>query len=251
MPDRRRPRALSDFEIHRQPDDTTCGPTCLHAVYRHFGDDLPLPQLLAEVPTVHGGGTLSVHLATHALRRGYRVSLITWNLQALDPTWFALERDPFCAKLRERARARRGSKLAAVCRAYADYLEEGGELRLQDLEPALLRNLLEAQQPILTGLSATFLYREARERAEDGVQDDVDGDPTGHFVVLTGYRHPRREVLVSDPLYPNPLADVHTYPLHMRSVIGAIYLGVLTHDANLLVISPPEAPLQEGRARTP
>lgn len=27
-------RDLSSFEIHRQPDDVTCGPTCLHAVYR-------------------------------------------------------------------------------------------------------------------------------------------------------------------------------------------------------------------------
>ncbi len=239
MPDP--PRALASFEIQRQPDDTTCGPTCLQAVYRHFGDDMPLRELLEEVPTVPGGGTLSVHLGTHALRRGYRATLITWNLQALDPTWFHLERDVLGAKLRERARARRGSKLAAVCRAYADYLDEGGELRFQDLEPVLLRNLLEANQPILTGLSATFLYREARERPEDGVQDDVQGDPAGHFVVLTGYRHPDREVLVSDPLYPNPLAQVHTYPIPMRRVIGAIYLGVLTHDANLLLISPREA----------
>ena len=28
-----------DLEILNQPDDVTCGPTCLHAVYRYF--DVP------------------------------------------------------------------------------------------------------------------------------------------------------------------------------------------------------------------
>ena len=34
-------RDLTVFEIQRQPDDVSCGPTCLHAVYRYFGDELP------------------------------------------------------------------------------------------------------------------------------------------------------------------------------------------------------------------
>lgn len=28
------------FDIRRQPDATTCGPTCLHALYRHYGNPL-------------------------------------------------------------------------------------------------------------------------------------------------------------------------------------------------------------------
>ena len=33
---------LEDLEIQAQPDDLTCGPTCLHAVYRYFGDDVSI-----------------------------------------------------------------------------------------------------------------------------------------------------------------------------------------------------------------
>lgn len=232
-------RDLTAFEIRRQPDDTTCGQTCLHAVYRYYGDEVPLADLLGQVPTVEGGGTLGVLLATHALERGYRATIVTWNLKVFDPSWFPAETAVLRERLLRRAEARDDTKTAFACRAYVDYLDAGGRIEFLDLEPALLRRFLRKGLPILTGLSASFLYREPRERLEDGVEDDVGGDPVGHFVVLTGYRSESREVLVSDPLPPKAAPSVHTYPVRMERVIGAVYLGVLTHDANLIVIEPP------------
>jgi hypothetical protein len=55
--------------IERQPDDTTCGPTRLHAGYAYFGDSIPLPEVIAGVHALEGGGTPSLSLAAHALRR--------------------------------------------------------------------------------------------------------------------------------------------------------------------------------------
>ena len=66
------------LEISGQPDDTTCGPTCLHAVYRYYGDAIPLRQVIAEVKSLSGGGTLAVLLGNHALSRGYRAG---WKLR--------------------------------------------------------------------------------------------------------------------------------------------------------------------------
>ena len=40
------------FDILAQPDDSSCGPTCLHALYRHFGEDIALRELLESVPRV-------------------------------------------------------------------------------------------------------------------------------------------------------------------------------------------------------
>ena len=40
MPDR------VSLDILPQPDDTTCGPTSLHAVYRFWGDDLPIDRII-------------------------------------------------------------------------------------------------------------------------------------------------------------------------------------------------------------
>jgi hypothetical protein len=233
---------LADFEIRRQPDDTTCGPTCLHAVYRHFGDDIPFEQLLDEIPALEEGGTHGVHLATHALSRGYRARIVTWNLQVFDPTWFARPLPVLRERLLARAEGLTDAKAAVVCRAFVNFLDAGGEVELGDLDAALLRRFLRKGLPILTGLSATFLYREEREEPSSGVTDDVLGEPVGHFVVLTGYAQSTREVLVNDPLHPNPLAEHHTYQVPMNRLVGAIYLGVLTHDANLIILEPPKPP---------
>ena len=45
------------FEILPQPSNTTCGPTCLHAVYRYLGDELPLPQVIEETQALQEGAT--------------------------------------------------------------------------------------------------------------------------------------------------------------------------------------------------
>ncbi|MEZ5977345.1 MAG: C39 family peptidase [Planctomycetota bacterium] len=242
MPNRnteKRVQDLAKFEIKRQPDDTTCGPTCLHAVYHFYGRDEALGTLTTEIPKTEGGGTLGVHLALDALRRGYKARILTWNLNVFDPTWFGHGKTVLVEKLRAREKVRREKKMRESCRAYIEFLEGGGELELADLDAGLLRRFLRRGVPILTGLSSTFLYREPREH-DDGREDDVAGDPAGHFVVLTGYDPEDRAVIVSDPMHPNPLATSHTYKVSMNRLIGAIFLGVITYDANLVVVEPPE-----------
>jgi len=39
-------------EILPQPDDFTCGPTCLHALYRYFGENLRLEQVIGETSVI-------------------------------------------------------------------------------------------------------------------------------------------------------------------------------------------------------
>ncbi len=229
---------LRKFEIQPQPTDDTCGPTCLHAIYNFFGDDLSFDDVEAEVPSLHTGGTLGVLLALSALRRGYRVTLRSWNLQVVDPTWF-LPGVSLEDKLRQRAALHGDPKVVRACEAYATFVAEGGQVELCDLHADILRDTLNAGVPILVGLSASYLYHEARAH-DDGTPDDVAGDPVGHFVVLTGFRQEDEHVLVSDPLYPNPYAAEHTYAVPIKRLLGAIFLGVLTHDGNLITITPPQ-----------
>ncbi|MGZ5142473.1 MAG: hypothetical protein ACXWCP_02780, partial [Burkholderiales bacterium] len=46
-----------------QPDETTCGPTCLHAVYSYWGEHEPLDQVIARNYRMQHGGTFAVFLA--------------------------------------------------------------------------------------------------------------------------------------------------------------------------------------------
>jgi hypothetical protein len=230
------------LEVHRQPDDASCGPTCLHAVYRFFGDEQPLERVITEVEPLETGGTLAVLLALHALHRGYRARIYTYNLQLFDPTWFSMPGVDLAERLRQQAGLKPDRRLRFATRAYVEYLRLGGEMRFEELRPALIREHLERDCPMLTGLSATYLYGCARERgAETSVYDDVGGFPTGHFVVLAGYDADRDEVLVADPLHDNPGFGANVYPVNMQRLMGAIMLGVITYDANLLVLEPPGA----------
>lgn len=238
------------LEINRQPTDETCGPTCLHAVYRYFADPVELGEVVATVPMLGvelGRGTTAAALGCHALGRGYRATLYTFDLNVFDPTWFpaegedaAADRDLLLAKLRAQAEAKGSAKpkLAASTRWYTEFLEAGGEVRMRDLSAPLLSGFLRRGVPVLTGLSATYLYRESREHGPADVPDDVRGEPQGHFVVLCGYDAAHRRVRVADPLGDDPPFFARIYEVPMARVVGAIMLGVLTHDANLLVIEP-------------
>jgi hypothetical protein len=234
------------FRILPQPDEITCGPTCLQAVYAYFGDELPLSRVIDEVPMLEGGGTLAVWLACHALRRGYGATIYTYKLQLFDPSWLAEPRPDLREKLERQMAFKADPKLRVASKAFIEFIELGGELRFEDLTGALIRKYLGKAIPIITGLSATYLYRTPREFGRDGEYDDIRGEPSGHFVVLHGYDREERSVLVADPLLPNPLAAGQNYPVGIDRVIAAILLGVLTYDANLLVIRP-----GRERRRTP
>ncbi len=225
-------------EILPQPDDYTCGPTCLHSVYRYHGDEIELEQLIDEVPRVEGGGTLDVLLACHALRRGYDAKIYTYNVRLFDPTWFTPGRTDLADRLQLQMESKPSPILRIATQAYLEFLELGGRLRFEDLTSALIRKYLNRSIPVMTGLSATFLHRCAREFGPDCVPDDVRGGPTGHFVVLCGYNRETRDVLVADPLELNPVSGSTNYVVSIDRVINAILLGIVTYDANLLIIEP-------------
>jgi len=227
------------LEILPQPDDSTCGPTCLQAVYRYYGDAVPLRSLIDQVSLLETGGTLAVQLACHALKRGYAATIYTYNLTVFDPSWFDDDVIDIPQRLEAQARAKPDRKLRAATRAYLEFLSLGGRLRYEELRPRLIRKHLDRGRPLLTGLSATYLYRCSREVGDTELAyDDVKGSPTGHFVVLHGYGKDRRRVLVADPYLDNPRFGSHSYTVSMDRLIGAILLGVLTFDANLLVLEP-------------
>ena len=132
-----------DLEILAQPDDHTCGPTCLHAVYRYYDRTLPLEQVINEAESLEGGGTLAVMLGHHALRRGFSARIYTYNLQVFDPTWFDSTPEFLMEKLVAQGKIKSGKRLQLASRAYQEFLRLGGEIRFEDMRPSLLRKYLK------------------------------------------------------------------------------------------------------------
>jgi hypothetical protein len=228
------------LETLPQPDETTCGPTCLHAVYRYWGESEPLTQVIERNYRMEHGGTYAVYLACDALRKGYRATIYTYNLLVFDPTWFVGKGVDIAERLKRQLDVKmERRRFQQVTPGYLEFLNLGGRLRFVDLAPKLLHRILRHRMPIITGLSSTYLYHAAREYGPHDVKDDIRGTPSGHFVVIAGYNAPRRRVLIVDPYQPHPYGATHEYWISIDRAVGAILLGIVTHDANLLIVHPP------------
>lgn len=225
-----------------QPDDVTCGPTCLHAVYRYFGETVGLDEVIRGVNYLEDGGTLAVYLGIDALRRGYDASLYSFNLHVFDPSWAGLPASGLIGKLRQQLLYKGGRRFEEATEAYVRYLEEGGTLCFDDLTPTLLATYLKQETPVLAGLSATYLYDSMREYTgahNRAVYDDLRGMPVGHFVVICGMTGSR--AVVADPYSENPISGNHYYEVDVQRLLRAILLGIVTYDANLLILTPTAA----------
>lgn len=236
---------MIDLTIHTQPDDETCGPTCLHAIYRYYGLNLDLEKIIETIERSASGGTLAPYLGKHALQHQFDTTIFINNLDVFDPTWFQSSGEGSSEVLIEKLKAQILHKTDAgiiqSTLAYLQYLELGGKVRFQTITIDLLKHYFKEKTPILSGLSATYLYRSARETFHlDGTSfyDDVRGFPCGHFVILCGYDDDHRHIVVADPHRENPLSHDNYYKVSSRHLINAIMLGVLTYDANLLIIKP-------------
>jgi hypothetical protein len=167
-----------------QPDDVTCGPTCLRKVYDFYGLQIDMDEVVAAIERNEDGGTLAVFLGMAALRHGFRARIYSYDLQIFDPSWYELPRQALVEKVRARFHYLEDAKRRRTAVAYVRFLEMGGEIAFEELTPTLLKTIIDRGHPILAGLSATYLYQFRRERwdpvAGRLVDDDVAGDPTGH-----------------------------------------------------------------------
>lgn len=227
-----------NFDIKAQPDEVTCGPTCLHALYQYYEDTISLKDVIREVKSLKSGGTLAVMLGNHALKRGYNATIYTYNLNVFDPSWFKQSSAKMVKNLKRQMRYKHSSrKLAVASKAYIKFIEAGGKVQYSDLTDNLIKTYLKRSVPILTGLSATYLYGTPREMPISNNYDSIKGEPVGHFVVINGYDEPTNIVYLADPMNPNPLKSQY-YSVSFGRLINSIMLGIVTYDANLLVIEP-------------
>lgn len=225
-------------DIKAQPDEVTCGPTCLHSIYQYYQDTIELKEVINEVKSLKAGGTLAVMLGNHALKRGYKAHLYTYNLNVFDPSWFKYSTKKIIESLKQQMRYKfKRKKLLVASRAYVKFLEAGGKVFQHELNPELIKKYLKESKPILTGLSATYLYGTKREIPASNKFDSIRGEPVGHFVIINGYDEATNTAYLADPMNSNPLNSQY-YGVNFDRLINSIMLGIVTYDANLLILEP-------------
>ena len=237
-------RIANELDVTRiiQPDDVTCGPTCLRKVFSFFGDSASLETVLEALERNEDGGTLAVFLGIAALKKNYHARIYSYDLRIFDPTWFGLSPKELTEKIFARFPYLSDEQRLRAAGAYIRFLEMGGELQFDELTPTLIRDIIDRGHPVLAGLSATYLYRYSRERwdpkEQKHIDDDVRGEPTGHFVVIAGYDHWGRKLTVVDPSEHVPVSSDGRISVDSERLINAILLGDATYDAVLLEVWP-------------
>ena len=229
-----------NVKILPQPDDVTCGPTSLHAIYHHYGYQLSLHRLISEIEMLEGGGTLGVFLGLDALKRGFDATIHSVNLEIFDPTWVNLSMEALADKLRQEYAAKHRAKLRVAIKAYLRFIELGGIVSLKDFKPGLFDRYFKKNVPLIAGVSTTFLYQSKREYTNSdnmSVFDDIHGDPMGHFVVVYG-ENEEKKFLIADPDCTNPIAHDHYYAVERNRLVHSILLGILTYDSLILAVQP-------------
>jgi hypothetical protein len=232
------------LKMPTQPDDETCGPTSLYAIYRYYGLDISLSAVISSVKRTKNGGTIAGLLALDALSRGFNTTIYINNLMMFDPSWFKKGEADSCfliEKLKAQKKVKKHRRIQETSKIAIDYLKSGGIYRFKTITTLLLNKYFEQKIPILTGLSSTYLYDSPRECFhEKGLStfDDIKGEPCGHFVVLLGHDEQGRSIVVADPHQENPLSTDNYYHVSSQRLINAIMLGVMTYDATLLIIEP-------------
>ena len=235
---------MIELNIRTQPNDETCGPTSLHAIYHYYGLNITLPEVINTIERSLSGGTLSPLLGKHALLRGFNATIYVNQLDLFDPTWFKKSKAPreaLITKLKSQDKFKHAKNLAVASKAYQEFLELGGDIRFKTVDVQMLKEYFKQNIPILTGLNSTYLYRTSRElftQEGESFFDDLQGSSCGHFVVLCGYDEKRRRVIVADPFRSNPLSQNNFYKVSIARLINAIMLGAQTYDATLLMIIP-------------
>lgn len=229
---------LERLSILPQPDDVTCGPTSLHAVYSYFGIDFDLHHLIEQIEMLEGGGTLAVYLGLHALKQGFKATVYSYNVRIFDPSWYELSSSQILEKLNQQLEFKDGKKFTKTSKAYIEFVENGGILKFDNLEYGIIKQFTDKQLPVIAGLSSTYLYKSKREfetRNNKIIYDDVKGEPTGHFVVVKDINE--SDVWVADPYGKNPYDQKDLeYRIPVTRFLNSILLGVVTYDANLLVL---------------
>jgi hypothetical protein len=237
-------RIANQLNVERiiQPDDVTCGPTCLRKVFAYFGDRVTLDDVLGALERNEDGGTLAVFLGIAALKKQYNARIYSYDLRIFDPTWFGLSPEQLTEKIFARFPYLSDEQRLRAAGAYIRFLEMGGVLQFDELTPTLIKDIIDRGHPVLAGLSATYLYRYSRERwdpeQKKHVDDDVRGEPTGHFVVIDGYDHWGRKLTVVDPSEHVPFSSDGRISVDSERLINAILLGDATYDAVLLEVWP-------------
>lgn len=152
-------------------------------------------------------GTITQHLATWCLSQGFVVTMYSSDFQILDTSWKGLA----ASELVEKLNAIKGHRDVPVLgkdfsemyiASYVDFIQKGGELRVEPFITTPLLDELLAEGPLFVSVCMNVFYGLGRRVSNAGLRvdkvDDVAGDLSNHSIVVHG-KNDEGDYMIADP----------------------------------------------------
>lgn len=212
----------------------------------YYGKSLTPEDIVKSVPVIrseHGEdwGTINQNLATWCLSLGYSVVMYSSDFQILDTSWKGMEKAGLLERLRAVKNHRNvvtlGKKFSEIyVQSYIDFINAGGELRVEQfITTPLLDSLLE-NGPVLACVCMNTYYGHGRQAdgaaLRTNVSDDTRGKLYNHSVVVHG-KDDEGSYLIADPW-----ATPGMYAVEPEKLVLAVQAAQIECDNLLFQVIP-------------
>jgi peptidase C39-like protein len=220
-----------------QPDDTSCGISCLKMLLAFHGISLSFDEMREIIPPLPDIGLYDSHVGKAALDLGFSVTIYSYNYTIFHPLWNHLTRKDLIRHLSTKNKSSMTPLQEFATKSYIEFMEAGGEVLFYPLSKELLLAFFEKGLPVMVALDMCFLY-------DSMVYYENTTEPRAtHFVVLHGYNPENNTFRISDPWHSIPLPNnMGQFSLDADRVINAIFLGQNRNDAAVVVIQKNNQP---------
>jgi hypothetical protein len=196
---------------YSQPTNYSCSPTSLAMLLSFFGKAYTPENIIENIPieTDNEGkelGTITQHLATWCIAKGFEVTMYSADFQIIDLSWISTEKEQLLGNLLSVLEHRNIPSLGkdhsrAYVQSYISFLENGGKLEIIPYMTTKLIDSILTDSPLFLTLNEAILNKEGR-KIDTGLRqsryDDKDGILVNHSVVLFG-KNDNENYLLADP----------------------------------------------------
>jgi hypothetical protein len=220
-----------------------CVQACAAQILAYYGINKSIEEIKQEVPVYIDSnnrllGSSLGHMAAYFGQLGLKVTIHVCDIEIFDPSWQGLSNQEIMLKLRERRNYLKHARydknaLDLVIDGYIQLLSSDARIVFPIVDETYLYELLQ-KGPIYAVVSFNFLNRVAKYRIEaDGkpVKDSIEGSPSSHAAVISGYKEGKFEI--TDPDYEFGGKRL----IESNLLIAAFYLAETEFDSVLISLN--------------
>lgn len=199
-----------EIQLLTQTESSNCMPTAVSQLLSYYKIQISPAEIQSKISVKYDRygrpiGTWGQEIATMMCELGLKITIHTFDIEIIDPSWKKLTKEKLLATMQEfkehGKKTFRGTKLTDITiDSYMEFLQADGILDISICTAKLLKKLLR-HGPILALVNFNYLHRTARARYDKTIKNYVDdtikGKTINHAIVITGFENDT--FFVNDP----------------------------------------------------